>query len=89
MRQERIANLPNDVDLIVIVGDTASSNTNRLLEIAKKSHPNADSYLINNVGQLDKEKVRTKKHIVISSGASTPSETINMIYAYIVNCFSK
>lgn len=89
MRQERIANLPHDVDLIVIVGDTASSNTNRLLEIARKTQPQAESYLVSNVGQLNTVNVSNKKHIVISSGASTPSDTINMIYEYLVNCFSK
>ena len=88
-RQEAIVNLPDDVDLIVIVGDKTSSNTNRLLEIAKSSHPQAESYLVSNVGELDKNSVINKKHIVISSGASTPTETINMIYEEIVNTFAK
>lgn len=88
-RQETITNLPIDVDMIVIVGDLASSNTNRLLEIAKSSHPNATSVLVSNVGQLNKEIIVNKKHIVISSGASTPIETINMIYFEIVDAFAK
>ena len=88
-RQEAIVNLADSVDLIVIVGDKASSNTNRLLEIAKSSHPNVESYLVSNVGELDKNSIINKKHIVISSGASTPSETINMIYEEIVNSFAK
>ena len=88
-RQEAIVNLPDDVDLIVIVGDKASSNTNRLLEIAKASHPKAESYLVSNVGELDKNTVINKNHIAISSGASTPTETINMVYEEIVNSFAK
>ena len=88
-RQEAIVNLPDDVDLIVIVGDKASSNTNRLLEIAKASHPKAESYLVSNVGELDKNTVINKNHIAISSGASTPTETIKMVYEEIVNSFAK
>ena len=88
-RQEAIVNLDKDVDLIVIVGDKASSNTNRLLEIAKSSHPNAESYLVSNVGELDKNVIINKNHIAISSGASTPTETINMVYEEIVNTFAK
>jgi len=88
-RQEAIVNLEDDVDLIVIVGDKASSNTNRLLEIARSAHPNAESYLVSNVGELDKNSIINKKHIAISSGASTPAETINMIYEEIVNTFAK
>lgn len=88
-RQEAISMLPKSVDCIIVVGDNASSNTNRLLEIAKTTQPQADSYLINNVEQMSKAFFENKKHIVISSGASTPTETINMIYAYIVNSFAK
>lgn len=89
MRQAQINDLEDDVDLIIVVGDTASSNTNRLLEVANNSHPKATSILVSNVGQLNKDLIINKKHIAISSGASTPSETINMIYAYVVNCFAK
>lgn len=88
-RQERIVNLDEDVDMIVIVGDKASSNTNRLVEIAKSSHPNARCLLVSNINQLDKNEIVNKKHIVISSGASTPTETINMIYEEIINSFAK
>lgn len=89
IRQENIVNLKDDVDLILIVGDPLSSNTNRLLDVSKQFHRNIESKLISNVGQISKEEIINKKHIVISSGASTPIETINMIYSYIVNCFSK
>ena len=89
MRPQRIRKLPNDVDLIIIVGDVASSNTNRLLEVARSSHPNCESILVSNVGQIKEQQLQNKNHIIISSGASTPDETINMIYKRVSDYYSK
>jgi len=79
-RQEAIIDLPNDVDAIVVVGDKKSSNSNRLLEIAKTSHPNASALMVSNADEIDINLIKNKNHVVISSGASTPLESINAIY---------
>ena len=85
MRQEGIKNLPLDVDLIIVVGDINSSNTNRLLEIAKQCHPQVTSIMISCAEQLDLSLLQNKNHIVISSGASTPEYIIDEVYNLIVN----
>ena len=84
-RQQAIIDLPNDVDLIVVVGDKKSSNSNRLLEIARESHPNASSILVSDVSEFDTNILVNKNHVAISSGASTPLESINAIYDLINN----
>ncbi len=86
LRQEAIRNIDKDVDLIVVVGDINSSNTNRLIEIAKQSFPYIDSIMISDENDLPIDLVKNKNHIVISSGASTPEEIINAVYNRIVNC---
>lgn len=45
-RQQAIIDLKDDVDAIIVVGDKKSSNSNRLLEIAKTSHPNALALMV-------------------------------------------
>ena len=85
LRQENIINLPSSVDLILVVGDTRSSNSNRLLEIAKAYHPNVPSRLINSVKDLDSNLLENKNHIAIASGASTPISSIDMIVEYLNN----
>ena len=85
LRQENIINLSSSVDLILVVGDTRSSNSNRLLEIAKAYHPNVPSRLINSVKDLDSNLLENKNHIAIASGASTPISSIDMIVEYLNN----
>ena len=85
LRQEGIKNLPDDVDLIIIIGDSNSSNTKRLFEIANTVHNNTLSILVSSLDDLDKSVLENKKHIAIASGASTPSETINDMINFIKN----
>ena len=85
MRQEAIQNLPADVDLIIVVGDINSSNTRRLLEIARQSHPDVESIMISDAKELETTTWQNKNHIVISSGASTPIEIIDEVYNTIIN----
>ena len=85
LRQEAIKNLSDDVDLIIVVGDINSSNTRRLLEIAKQCHPEVISVMISSAEQLDSSLLQNKNHIVISSGASTPESIIDEVYNFIIS----
>ena len=85
LRQEAILSLDKDVDLIIVVGDNNSSNTKRLLEVAKASHPEVESLMIADASELDMRTCANKSHIVISSGASTPEDIIDAVYNKIVN----
>lgn len=85
LRQQAIQNISSDVDLIIVVGDVKSSNTRRLLEIAKQCHPNVESIMISEVKELGQVSWQNKNHIVISSGASTPEEIIDEVYQTLVN----
>ena len=79
IRQTSLINLDNTVDGIIIIGDKLSSNTNRLFEISRSAHPNIESIMINDVKELDESFYKNKKHIAISSGASTSEVTLNAI----------
>lgn len=85
LRQEAIQNLDKDVDLIIVVGDVNSSNTRRLLEIAKQCHSSTTSVMISEADELKPELFANKNHIAISSGASTPLEIIDAVYNKIIN----
>ena len=85
LRQEAIKNASSDVDLIIVVGDVNSSNTRRLLEIAKQTHPQMMSTMISSADELEESLLQNKNHIVISSGASTPNEIIDAVYNKVIN----
>jgi 4-hydroxy-3-methylbut-2-enyl diphosphate reductase len=76
-RQDAIKLMIQDHDLIIIVGSKNSSNSNRLVEIAKQN--NVDSFLIDNPDEIDFELLKDKKNIGISAGASAPEILINQI----------
>ena len=83
-RQEAVLNI-KDVDAIVVVGDKVSSNSNRLYEIAKSSHSDAFVVMVSDVNELPLEELANKNHIAISSGASTPSDVIDIIYEKLIS----
>jgi 4-hydroxy-3-methylbut-2-enyl diphosphate reductase len=76
-RQDAIKLMIQDHDLIIIVGSKNSSNSNRLVEIAKQN--NVESFLIDNPDEIDFELLRDKKNIGISAGASAPEILIDQI----------
>jgi len=85
LRQEAVISLPNDVDLIIVVGDIYSSNTKRLYEIARMAHPDTLSVMVSELHELNLSLLKEKKHIAIASGASTPLSAIEEIVDYINN----
>ena len=83
LRQEAVIALPEDVDLIIVVGDIYSSNTKRLYEIARMAHPETLSVMVSELHELNLSLLKEKKHIAIASGASTPLSAIEEIVEYL------
>ena len=80
-RQNEIFELSIDCDLVFVIGDKKSSNTNKLLNIAKQNNPN--TYLIEKPIDLEPicNKNFKKDKLVITAGASTPYELIKEVVA--------
>ena len=85
-RQDAIKLMIQDHDLIIIVGSKNSSNSNRLVEIARQN--NVDSFLIDNPDEIDFELLMDKKNIGISAGASAPEILIDQIITKISKTYS-
>ena len=83
-RQEAVQ-LVKDADAIIVVGDQVSSNSKRLFEIAKAFHKDAFVCMVSDVNELPLEELQNKNHIAISSGASTPSNVIDIIYEKLIS----
>lgn len=78
-----INNIDDDVDLILIVGDKNSNNTKKLLDTAKRHHPNKQSMLVGSFLELRRDFIKNKNHIAIASGASTPKYIIDAVVSFI------
>jgi len=85
LRQEAVKNIDLDCDLIIVIGDKKSSNSNKLLDVAKTCHPNIESVMISQLNELDCTILDNKKYVSITSGASTPPEVIDNIFNFVKN----
>lgn len=72
-RQMALREITDQTDLVLVVGDPKSSNSNRLREVASKR--GIPSYLINNASEILPEWMQGVATIGLTAGASTP-ETI-------------
>lgn len=82
IRQQAMAKLPEDIDLLYVVGDPHSNNTTRLASIAKEKKAILVR-LIESVEDIVLEDLKGKHHIAITAGASTPTYLTNMVIDYL------
>ena len=73
-RQMALREIIEETDLVLVVGDPTSSNSNRLREVA--SNRGVKSYLINNEQEIDPEWVKDANVIGLTAGASTPEPIV-------------
>ncbi len=76
-RQAAIRELAKECDLVLIVGSTTSSNSNRLREVAESL--GAESHLILDKSQIRPEWRESYRTIGVSSGASTPEQLVEEV----------
>ena len=85
LRQEAVAKIDKDTDLIVVVGHQKSSNSNRLFEIANNTYKNTMVIMVNDLEELKHYDIDSKKKAAIVSGASTPQYVVDDIYNYLLS----
>jgi 4-hydroxy-3-methylbut-2-enyl diphosphate reductase len=69
-RQAAVKTVAGDVDVLLVIGATNSSNANRLVEVARSAGTRA--YLINDVRDVRPEWLEGSARIGVTAGASTP-----------------
>ena len=78
-RQQAVRNLAEHVDLLLVVGATNSSNSNRLREIGTEL--GVPSYLIDDAGNLDPAWLKDVDIVGVTAGASAPEELVQEVIA--------
>lgn len=72
-------------DLIVVVGDYHSSNTNKLVEIAKNKAQSKAVIAIERAHDLLKYDLTNYKTACVTSGASTPNEIVDQVVRFLIS----
>ena len=78
-RQAAVKQLARQCDLVLVIGSSNSSNSNRLVEVAREH--GADSYLIATRARCARS-VAGKRVVGITSGASAPEELVQRLVEF-------
>ncbi len=79
-RQAAVKQLARQCDLVLVIGSRNSSNSNRLVEVAREH--GADSHLIDHEGQVSEDWLEGKHVVGITSGASAPEELVQRLVSF-------
>jgi 4-hydroxy-3-methylbut-2-enyl diphosphate reductase len=76
-RQAAVKHMAAECDLVLVIGSQNSSNSKRLVEVARDY--GAEAHLIDNESQVRDEWLEGKRVVGISSGASAPEELVQRL----------
>ena len=79
-RQAAVKQLARHCELVLVIGSRNSSNSNRLVEVAREH--GADAHLIDNELQVREEWLVGKRVVGITSGASAPEELVQRLVEF-------
>jgi 4-hydroxy-3-methylbut-2-enyl diphosphate reductase len=82
-RQEAVEALAREVDLILVVGSANSSNSNRLVEVAKRE--GVASRLIEDADDIQGEWIQPYARVGLTAGASAPEILVEQVSQRLAN----
>jgi 4-hydroxy-3-methylbut-2-enyl diphosphate reductase len=82
VRQEAVAEQAKDCDLVIVVGDPKSNNSNRLAQVSEQI-AGTKAYRIGDITELKQEWFKNVKTVGVTSGASTPTPITKEIISFL------
>jgi 4-hydroxy-3-methylbut-2-enyl diphosphate reductase len=79
-RQAAVKQLARECDIVLVIGSRNSSNSNRLVEVAREH--GAASHLIDNERQVREEWLAGMRVVGITSGASAPENLVQQLVEF-------
>ncbi|MEL0136676.1 MAG: 4-hydroxy-3-methylbut-2-enyl diphosphate reductase [Halieaceae bacterium] len=78
-RQDAVKSLADEVDMVLVVGSTNSSNSNRLKELAERC--GARAYLIDDATMINEDWLSGAGAVGVTAGASAPELLVEQVIA--------
>src|ERR1700722_4530385 len=79
-RQAAVKQMAGDCDLMLVIGSRNSSNSVRLVEVARDC--GTEAYLIDHSGEVREEWLAGKRVVGVSSGASAPDDLVQDLLGF-------
>ena len=80
-RQVAVRNVAHNADLVLVVGSTNSSNSNRLVEVSRNL--GTIGYLIDNSQAIDSKWLQGVSTVAVTAGASAPEVLVEDVVNYL------
>jgi 4-hydroxy-3-methylbut-2-en-1-yl diphosphate reductase len=84
-RQAAVKVIAAQADLVIVVGSPNSSNSVRLVEVAR-DHGASAAYLVDNAGEVDERWLDGVTTVGLTSGASVPEELVTAVLGKLADC---
>lgn len=81
-RQTAVERIAPECDLVLVVGSTNSSNSQRLVEVALRAGAHA-AHLVDGVADVEEQWFEGVETVGLTSGASTPEQLIRQMLDYL------
>ncbi|WP_018753092.1 4-hydroxy-3-methylbut-2-enyl diphosphate reductase [Paenibacillus sanguinis] len=82
VRQQAVAEQAGEADLVIVVGDPRSNNSNRLAQVSEEI-AGVTAYRIADLGELKREWLEGVQKVAVTSGASTPTPITKEVIQYL------
>lgn len=82
VRQEAVAQQAGDADVLIVVGDPKSNNSNRLAQVSQEI-AGTMAYRIADVSELNIDWIKGVSKVAVTSGASTPTPITKEVISFI------
>lgn len=81
-RQEAAAVQAKEADVVLVVGDVRSNNSNRLVQVVQEM-AGRPAYLVDNVDEIQLEWLKGAQRVGITSGSSTPTHLTRQVVEFL------
>lgn len=84
VRQEAVAEQAGEAELLIVVGDPKSNNSNRLTQVSVEI-ANTPSYRVSDVSEVDPAWLKGIETVAVTAGASTPTVIVREVIAFLTD----
>lgn len=82
VRQEAVADQAGDAQLLIVVGDPLSNNSNRLTQVSEEI-AGTPSYRISDLSELNLKWLEGIERVAVTAGASTPTPIVKEVIQFL------
>ncbi|MBM4762317.1 4-hydroxy-3-methylbut-2-enyl diphosphate reductase [Bacillus sp. B15-48] len=82
VRQEAVAEQAKEADVLIVVGDPKSNNSNRLAQVSEEI-ASTKAYRIADVSELNLDWLKGAKTVAVTAGASTPTPITKEVISFL------